>query len=154
MESEVHDSKCNRAFYSHHIDLRKHFYTFIHINNYCNCNFVILIDNTLKFLTVNNKFLIVHNKFLDCQQQISDCQQQISDCQQKYLLLLTCLACHRMHLVPSNNSPIFARLDSADAVARGKNVSGNPAHQHLYVRVGVNTPSSTRQGRIDLSRLA
>ena len=46
MESDVYDSKCNREFYSHHIDLRKHFYTFIHINNYCSCNFVILIDNT------------------------------------------------------------------------------------------------------------
>ena len=28
MESDVYDSKCNRAFYSHHIDLKNHFYTF------------------------------------------------------------------------------------------------------------------------------
>ena len=28
--------------------------------------------------------------------------------------------------------------------ARGKNVSGNPAHQYQYITVGVNTPSSTR----------
>ena len=30
------------------------------------------------------------------------------------------------------------------AAARGKNVSGDPAHQHQYITVGVNTPSSTR----------
>ena len=29
--------------------------------------------------------------------------------------------------------------------ARGKNVSGDPAHQHQYVTVEVNTPSSTRR---------
>ena len=55
------DSKCDRAFYSYHIDLKKHFYTFIHINNYCNCNFVIVIDNNI--LIVNNKFLIVNTNF-------------------------------------------------------------------------------------------
>ena len=30
-----------------------------------------------------------------------------------------------------------AQLEFADAVARGKNVSGYPALQHLYIRVGV-----------------
>ena len=128
MESDVCDSKCDRAFYSHHIDLKKHFYTFIHINNYCNCNFVILIDNKFWLSTTNlwlstqssdcqhkfdcqqqisdcqQKFLIVNNKFLIVNTnfwlstQISDCQQQISDCQQKYLLLLTCLAFHTLTL--------------------------------------------------------
>ena len=58
----MYDSKCNRAFNSHHIDLKKHFYTIIHINNYCNCNFVILIDNA-NFDIVNNKFLIVDTNF-------------------------------------------------------------------------------------------
>ena len=65
MGSDVIDSNCDRAFCSYHIDLKKHFYTFIHIKNYCNCNFVILIDKT----------------------QISDCQQKISDCQHKFLIV-------------------------------------------------------------------
>ena len=69
MRSDLYDSKCNRAFYSHHIDLKKHFYTFMHINNYCNCNFVILVDNTNFWLSTQisdcqHKFLIVNNKFL------------------------------------------------------------------------------------------
>ena len=34
-----------------------------------------------------------------------------------------------------------------------KNVSGDPAHQHQYITVGVNTPSSTRWGRIALVRV-
>ena len=34
--------------------------------------------------------------------------------------------------------------------ARGKNVSGDPAHQHQYFTVGVNTPSFTRWSRIAL----
>ena len=28
-----------------------------------------------------------------------------------------------------------------NGLARGKNVSGDPAHQHRYITVGVNTPS-------------
>ena len=37
--------------------------------------------------------------------------------------------------------------------ARGKNVSGNPAHQHQYITVGVNTSSFTRWSRIALVRV-
>ena len=37
------------------------------------------------------------------------------------------------------------------AAARGKNVSGDPAHQHQYITVGVNTPSSTY--RVELHSL-
>ena len=37
--------------------------------------------------------------------------------------------------------------------ARGKNVSGDPAHQHQYITVGVNTPSFTRWSRIALVRV-
>ena len=34
-----------------------------------------------------------------------------------------------------------------------KNVSGDPAHKHLYIGVGVNTPGSTRKGRIAFVRV-
>ena len=52
-----------------------------------------------------------------------------------------------MYWVPSNHSPIFPDWIHLTPVARGKNVSGDPdlkalsgdpSHQHLYVRVGVN----------------
>ena len=33
------------------------------------------------------------------------------------------------------------------AAAHGKNLSGDPAHQHLYTRVWVKYPYSTRWGR-------
>ena len=48
---------------------------------------------------------------------------------------------------------IFSARGEGGGDAHGKNVSGDPAHEHQYIMVGVNTPSFTHFSRIALVRV-
>ena len=54
---------------------------------------------------------------------------------------------------PAPETLILSAGGGGGGDARGKNVSGDPAHQHQYITVGVNTPSFTRWSRIALVRV-
>ena len=54
---------------------------------------------------------------------------------------------------PAPKTLILSARGEGGGDARGKNVSGDPAHQHQYITVGVNTPSFTRWSRIALVRV-
>ena len=62
-----------------------------------------------------------------------------------------CLYAAQREVYASNLFRILQQIVASDIFensvlgeARGKNVSGDPVHQHQYITVGVNTPSSTR----------
>ena len=54
---------------------------------------------------------------------------------------------------PAPKTLILSARGEGGGDAHGKNVSTDPAHQHQYIMVGVNTPSFTRWSRIALVRV-
>ena len=54
---------------------------------------------------------------------------------------------------PAPKTLILSEGGGGEATRVQKDVSGDPAHQHQYITVGLNTPSFTRWSRIALVRV-